>query len=215
LKFDPAILLGVDQIGGPVELPLTQPGRRETRLIGSRLNGLQPLQVLGLAHAGEGQCDLAEPELEELKRQLQDKQDRLLRALADTENLRRRGQRDREDYVKYANETLLRDLIPVLDNFDRALAAARAAGQGGNVLNGIELIQRELLRVLEKAGLSRYSAVGERFDPTRHEAIARVVSADSAPDTVVHETAAGYLLNGRVLRPALVAVAAAPDEDAA
>ena len=103
----------------------------------------------------------------------------------------------------------------MLDNFDRALAAARAAGQGGNVLNGIELIQRELLRVLEKAGLSRYSAVGERFDPTRHEAIARVVSADSAPDTVVHETAAGYLLNGRVLRPALVAVAAAPDEDAA
>ena len=159
--------------------------------------------------------EVAEPEIEELKRQLQDKQDRLLRALADTENLRRRGQRDREDYVKYANETLLRDLIPVLDNFDRALAAARAAGQGGNVLNGIELIQRELLRVLEKAGLSRYSAVGERFDPTRHEAIARVVSADSAPDTVVHETAAGYLLNGRVLRPALVAVAAAPDEDAA
>jgi len=159
--------------------------------------------------------DVAEPELEALKRQLQDKQDRLLRALADTENLRRRAQRDREDYIKYASETLLRDLIPVLDNFDRALAAARTAGEGGNVLNGIELIQRELLRVLEKAGLSRYSAVGERFDPTRHEAIARVVSADSAPDTVVHETAAGYLLNGRVLRPALVAVAAAPDEDAA
>ena len=159
--------------------------------------------------------EVAEPELEELKRQLQDKQDRLLRALADTENLRRRGQRDREDYVKYANETLLRDLIPVLDNFDRALAAARAAGQSGNVLNGIELIQRELQRVLEKAGVTRYSAVGERFDPTRHEAIARVVSAEAAPDTVVNETAAGYLLNGRVLRPALVAVAAAPDEDAA
>ena len=154
-------------------------------------------------------------EMESLRRELQDKQDRLLRALAETDNVRRRAQRDREDYVKYANETLLRDLIPVLDNFDRALAAARAAGQGGNVLNGIELIQRELLRVLEKAGLSRYSAVGERFDPTRHEAIARVVSAESAPDTVVHETAAGYLLNGRVLRPALVAVAAAPDEDAA
>ena len=63
--FDPAILLGVDQVGGPVELPLAQPGRRETRLIGSRLNGLQPLQVFGLAHAGEGQCHLPEPELEE------------------------------------------------------------------------------------------------------------------------------------------------------
>jgi molecular chaperone GrpE len=159
--------------------------------------------------------DVAEPDLEELKRQLEDRQDRLLRALAETENVRRRGQRDREDYVRYANESLLRDLIPVLDNFDRALAAARAARESGTVVSGIELIQREIQRVLEKHGVTRYSAVGERFDPTRHEAIARVVSTETAPDTVVHETAAGYLLNGRVLRPAMVAVAAAPDEDAA
>jgi molecular chaperone GrpE len=159
--------------------------------------------------------DVAEPDFEELKRQLEDKQDRLLRALAETENLRRRAQRDREDYVKYATETLLRDIIPVLDNLDRALAAARAAGETGTMVSGVELIQRELLRVLEKSGLTRYSAMGERFDPTRHEAIARVASAGSAPDTVVHETAAGYLLNGRVLRPAMVAVAGAPDEDAA
>ena len=159
--------------------------------------------------------DTAESDLEELKRQLEDKQDRLLRALAETDNVRRRAQRDREDYVRYANESLLRDLIPVLDIFDRALAAARAAGQSGTVLSGIELIQRELQRVLEKAGVTRYSAVGERFDPTRHEAIARVVSVDATPDTVVAETAPGYLLHGRILRPAMVAVAAAPDEDAA
>jgi len=156
-----------------------------------------------------------ETEIEDLRRQLEDRQDKLLRALAETDNVRRRAQRDREDYVKYATETLLRDLIPVLDNFDRALAAARAAGESGTVVSGVELIQRELLRMLEKAGLTRYSAVGERFDPTRHEAIARVVSADRPPDTVVQETAAGYLLNGRVLRPAMVAVAGAPDEDAA
>ena len=159
--------------------------------------------------------DVAEPDLDELKRQLDDRQDRLLRALAETENVRRRDQRERDDYIKYANETLLRDLIPVLDNFERALAAARASGESTTVVSGVELIQRELLRVLEKAGLTRYSALGERFDPTRHEAIARVVSAERPPDTVVHETAAGYLLNGRVLRPAMVAVAAAPDEDAA
>jgi molecular chaperone GrpE len=159
--------------------------------------------------------DTVAPDVDELKRQLEDRQDRLLRALAETENLRRRAQRDREDYVKYANESLVRDLIPVLDNFDRALAAARTAGEAPSVVNGVELIQRELLRVLERSGLARYSAVGERFDPTRHEAIARVVSVDAPPDTVVTETAAGYLLHGRVLRPALVAVAAAPDEDAA
>ena len=160
--------------------------------------------------------DVAEqPSLEELKRQLDEKQDRLLRALADIENLRRRSQRDREEYVKYANESLLRDLVPVLDNFDRAVAAARAAGAPGTVVEGIELIHRELLRVLERHGVTRYSAVGQPFDPSRHEAIARVVSAEQRPDTVVGETAPGYLLHGRLLRPALVAVAAAPDEDAA
>src|SRR5207237_3980351 len=150
--------------------------------------------------------DVAEqPSLEELKRQLDEKQDRLLRALADIENLRRRSQRDREEYVKYANESLLRDLVPVLDNFDRAVAAARAGGAAGTVVEGIELIQRELLRVLERHGVTRYSAVGQPFDPSRHEAIARVVSTEQRPDTVVSETATGYLLHGRVLRPALVA----------
>ncbi len=154
-------------------------------------------------------------EIESLRREVQDKQDRLLRALAETDNVRRRAQRDREDYVKYATESLLRDLVPVLDNLERALTAARTAGGGGNVVEGVELIQREMLRVLERSGLTRYSAVGQPFDPARHEAIARVVSGEAAPDTVLHETAPGYLLHGRVLRPALVAVAAAPDEDAA
>jgi molecular chaperone GrpE len=185
-------------------------------------------------------------EIEELKRQLDEKQDRLLRALAEADNVRRRGQRDREEYVKYANESLLRDLIPVLDNLDRALVAVRAAGRptaeasgemtgavraagrptaeaGGemtgpgnaaSVLAGVELIQRELLKVLERAGVTRYSALGQPFDPTRHEAIARTVRTDVAPDTVVGEQLPGYLLHGRILRPALVAVAAAP-EDAA
>jgi molecular chaperone GrpE len=98
---------------------------------------------------------------------------------------------------------------------DRALDSARTTAGAGSVVTGVELIQRELLRVLERAGVARYSAVGQPFDPTRHEAIARVVSAEAAPNTVVNETAPGYLLHGRVLRPAMVAVAAAPDEDAA
>jgi molecular chaperone GrpE len=165
--------------------------------------------------AAEPEAAAPQTEIENLRRELQDKQDRLLRALAETDNVRRRAQRDREDYVKYANETLLRDLVPVLDNLDRALTAGRATEGAATVVEGVELIQREVLRVLERAGLSRYSAVGQPFDPARHEAIARVVSAEATPDTVVHETAPGYLLHGRVLRPALVAVAAAPDEDAA
>ena len=161
-------------------------------------------------------------EVEELRRQLDEKQDRLLRALAEADNVRRRAQRDREEHARYANEALLRDLIPVLDNLDRALAAVRAAGgstgEAGDVASlreGVELIQRELLKVLERAGVTRYSAVGQPFDPTRHEAIARVPSPDAAPDTVVAEQLPGYLLHGRVLRAALVAVAAAPDQGGA
>jgi molecular chaperone GrpE len=164
--------------------------------------------------SADAPTDLA-AECEELRRQVDDRQDKLLRALAETENVRRRAQRDRDEYVKNAAESLLKDLVPVLDNLDRALAAARAGDNPTGVVEGVELIQRELLRVLERAGVTRYSAVGQRFDPTRHEAIARVVSPTEPADSVVAETAPGYLLHGRVLRPALVAVAAAPDEDAA
>src|SRR2546430_6479914 len=153
------------------------------------------------------------PEVEELRRQRDETHDRLLRALADAENARRRAQREREEYVRYANESLLRDLIPVLDNLDRALEAARTTGDASAVVGGVELIQRELLKVLERAGVTRYSALGQPFDPTRHEAIARVVSLDAKPGTVVGETMPGYQLHNRVLRAALVSVAAAPDED--
>ena len=167
--------------------------------------------------APEGAAEAAErgDEVAELRRQLDDRQDRLLRALAETDNVKRRAQRERDEYTRYANEALIRDILPVLDNLERALEAARSAGNAANVVEGVELILRELLKVLERAGVTRYSALGQPFDPTRHEAIARVVSPDGAPDTVVRETAPGYLLHGRVLRAALVAVAAAPDEDVA
>ena len=154
-------------------------------------------------------------EIEDLKRQLAEKHDRLLRAVAEVDNVKRRTQRERDDYVRYANESLLRDLLPILDNFDRALEAARASREATRVVEGVALIQREMLKVLERIGVTRYSALGERFDPKRHEAAGRVVSVNEPPDTVVAEIAPGYSLNGRLLRPAQVVVAAAPDEDAA
>ncbi|HMH51089.1 MAG TPA: nucleotide exchange factor GrpE [Candidatus Acidoferrum sp.] len=162
-----------------------------------------------------GPAETASPEVEDLKRQVAEKQDRLLRALAEVDNVKRRTQREREDYVRYANEGLVRDLLPIIDNFDRALDAARASQEAAKVVEGVALIQRELLKVLERVGVTRYSAVGERFDPNRHDAAGRVVSTNQPPDTVVTDLTAGYLLNGRVLRPAQVLVAAAPDEDAA
>ena len=173
----------------------------------SKVHSSEPVES---GPAAEGAAET----VEELRRQVEEKQDRLLRALAEAENIRRRSQRDREEYVRYANESLLRDLLPVLDNLDRALGAARATNDASGVVGGVELIQRELLKVLERAGVTRYSALGQPFDPTRHEAVARVVSANAKPGTVVGETLPGYMLHNRVLRAALVSVAAAPDEDA-
>ena len=152
--------------------------------------------------------------LEAKTRELEVQQDRYLRAAAEFDNVRKRSAREREDYTRYANEALLRDLLPVLDNLDRALQAARAEPVTG-LTTGVALIQRELLRVLEKSGLTPFTSVGEPFDPERHEAVARVPSTDRPDMTVAGETARGYLLHGRVLRPALVTVAVAPEDPGA
>jgi len=153
--------------------------------------------------------------LEETKRVLDEKTDRYLRAVAELDNQKKRAQREREEYIRFATASLLRELLPVLDNFDRALGAARASAEAQGFLAGVELIQRELLKVLEKFGATPYSAVGQPFDPERHEAVQRVLKPDAADMTVVEEIARGYLLNGRVLRPAIVVVAVPPDSDTA
>src|SRR5947209_18106882 len=124
-----------------------------------------------------------EPEtrIQELERELAEQKDRMLRAMAEADNVRRRAQRDAEDRVRYANESLLRELIPVLDNLDRALASARAAKGAEGVVAGVELIQRELLRVLERAGVSRYSASGKPSNPPPTEPLARLGAGERAP----------------------------------
>lgn len=150
--------------------------------------------------------------LEEKTREADATHDRYLRALAELDNVKKRAQRDREEYIRFANESLLRELLPVLDNFDRAIQAARASAGAEAFVAGVELMQRELLRVLEKFGVTAFSAVGELFNPKRHEAVARVPTPDHPEMTVVEETLRGYLLNGRVLRPAMVTVAVRPDD---
>jgi molecular chaperone GrpE len=159
-----------------------------------------------------------EQEIERLQRELSAKareteslQDKNLRLMAEFDNARKRAAREREEYVRFANESLIRDILPVLDNFDRALQAARSETAAAAVTAGVELIQRELLRVLEKSGLTPFSSVGQPFDPERHEAIARVPTAEHPEMTVIAETARGYLLHGRVLRAAMVSVAVAPE----
>lgn len=140
-------------------------------------------------------------------------QDRYLRTLAEFENYRKRTARDREDWRRQAQADLVREILPALDNFDRALAALPATGGDGGFRTGVELIHKDFLKALERVGVRPFSALGERFDPQRHEAVGRVEGRPGVPDqTVVDETLRGYLFHDRVLRPAQVVVAVEPGE---
>ncbi len=154
--------------------------------------------------------DTLRAEVDAKAREAAEAHDRYLRALADFDNFRRRVTREREEWRRQAQEELLREILPVLDNFDRALAGAPAPGADGGLRAGVELIHRDFLKALERIGVRPFGAVGEPFDPQRHEAVGRVERADVADQTVVDEMQRGYLFHERVLRPARVVVAVEP-----
>lgn len=138
---------------------------------------------------------------------LKDEHDRLLRAAADLENGRKRAAREREDVQRFGLERIVKDLIPVVDDLDRALAAA---GTDDPLVEGVRLVRAAFERALAKHGVTGFSALGQPFDPALHEALMQVPSADQPPGTVVVEHARGFKLNDRLVRPAMVGVAVAP-----
>ncbi|MGH7767321.1 MAG: nucleotide exchange factor GrpE [Candidatus Binatia bacterium] len=157
-------------------------------------------------------------ECEKLRRQLEDKEregkenyDRLLRQAAEVENYKKRVAREKAEAIRYANESLVKDLLPVLDNLERALGYAKGGGNGKPLLEGIEMVLKSFLETLAKHGVSQVSAVGEPFDPNKHEAIAQVATPEHDPNTVVEEHHKGYYLLDRLLRPAQVSVAKPPE----
>lgn len=128
---------------------------------------------------------------------------------ADFENYQKRAQRDLATERRYAQLPLAGDLLPALDNLERALNAARQAGDDGPLARGVALVQTQLLDVLRRHGVSRVEAQGQPFDPNRHEAVMQQPSAEVPPQTVLQVLENGYLLHERVLRPARVIVSAA------
>ena len=137
----------------------------------------------------------------------QDYNDRLLRLQADFENFRRRSRQEKDDFYKYASEQLVVALLPVLDNFALALAAEGDSLDGFKA--GVQMIHRQLLDVLAAEGVTPIQAVGEPFDPARHEAVAQDGSGQHPANTVVEEFRRGYSLRDKVIRPAMVKVAVA------
>lgn len=160
--------------------------------------------------SGEESLEALRTERDARAREAVEAQDRYLRTLADFENFRRRTGREREDWRRQAQEALLREILPALDNFDRALTTPPAPGADSAFRTGVELIHRDFLAALERLGVRPFVAVGQPFDPTRHEAVSRVERADLDDNTVVAEPLRGYLFQERVLRPAQVVVAVHP-----
>ena len=132
--------------------------------------------------------------------------DRLLRLHAEFENYKKRMVRERSEFVKFANEALILEFLPVLDSLERALATARSAAEAQAVAEGLEIILRLFQTTLDKVGVKVIEALDREFDPNLHQAVAQVESPDGRDNIVVEEVRKGYLLEGRLLRPSMVKV---------
>lgn len=148
-------------------------------------------------------------ELEQVRARAAEMQDQALRVSAEMQNVRRRAERDVENAHKYALEKFSTDLLPVMDSLERGLQAAGGDESTQAVREGVELTLRILTDVMRKYGVEAVESVGQPFNPSLHEAMSMVPSPDHAPNTVMAVLQKGYTLNGRLVRPAMVIVAAA------
>ncbi len=151
---------------------------------------------------------------DELRARIADLEDRLLREQAEMENFRRRSSRDAMEAMKYQALPVVRDLLPVLDNLDRAIQAAEQTGDVARLLEGIRMVATQLKDTLRAHAAEPIEAEGQPFDPNLHEAVSQVATADCPPMTVVQVVETGYRMHDRVVRPAKVIVSCAPSDPA-
>lgn len=145
-------------------------------------------------------------EIELLKEQLDEEKDRYIRQLAEFDNFRKRTQKDREEFIKYANEQLILELVDVLENLERGLETAKESNGKDKLIEGMELVYKQFKDVLESKGLASIKAVGEQFDPYKHEAMMITQTDECGEDTVLEEYTKGYMLNNNVIRCSKVRV---------
>ena len=168
----------------------------------------------------EEKKDLPPPTPEELKQlreqatKAEEYYDRLQRQVAEADNLRKRLAKEKQDAIRYANESLIVELLPTIDNFEMAINAAQKSGDNSidSLKTGIEMIYTQIKRTLEEIGVTEIDATGQTFDPSQHEAMSRIKTSKAEEGTVLEQTRKGYRLRDRLLRAASVVVAIAPDE---
>ncbi len=142
----------------------------------------------------------------EAREQADKNQDLYLRSQAEIENIKKRNQKDKAEWIKYSNESLVKELLPVLDNLEKAIAHTNNESSAEAIRNGVELTLKGLRDTLSKSGLKEVTAKGERFDPCVHHAVSQEENDSVEPGTVLHELQKGFTLNERLIRPAMVVV---------
>ncbi|CBE69305.1 Protein grpE (HSP-70 cofactor) [Candidatus Methylomirabilis oxygeniifera] len=148
-------------------------------------------------------------DLKERTTEIESLNDRLLRLHAEFENYKKRASRERSEFVRFANEGLILELLPVVDSLEHAVATVRIGGDVQGLTEGVDIILRLFQTTLEKVGVKPIEAVGHEFDPNVHQAVAQVETTDGRDNIAVEEVRRGYLLEGRLLRPAMVKVSKA------
>lgn len=169
--------------------------------------------AIDAAVAEEGAAETGDAETPDLETQLKTQQDRLLRLQAELENLRSRHARELAEQHRYAGLELARDLLPVVDNVDRAIEASEKGGEQGTLLEGFRMVRQQLAGVLAQHQCVPIDAAGEPFDPQFHEAILQQPSDDAPANHVSMVTQTGYRMHDRVVRPAQVIVSSGPAEE--
>ena len=149
-------------------------------------------------------------QIEKLNKENAQLKDAALRAMAESQNSARRQRQELENFRKWSNESLVADLIPVLDNFDRTIQAVSKGASVESLAEGVNAIERQLRKVLEQYNVRRIDPVGEKFDPALHEAVVTHETAEHADDTVLEVLEAGYVIHDRLIRPSRVKVSKRP-----
>jgi molecular chaperone GrpE len=159
------------------------------------------------AESEHADVELLRAQIAEKDKEIAELKDKYLRTLADSENARKRIRQQSEESIRIQREAILRDLLPIIDNLERALAAARSGTDTKTIVDGVDMTVRALIDFLRAQGVTPLQSVGQAFDPNRHEAVDHVASEKHPPNTVVDEFHRGYLIGDRILRPARVSVA--------
>jgi len=166
-----------------------------------------PIQSAGDLEALRAEVEKLTQQVLEKDKEIAELKDKYLRTLAETDNVRRRVRQQSEESVRLQRENLLRDLLPIIDNLERAVEAAREGGNGKSIIEGVEMTLASMLDFLKSQGVTPQAAVGQPFDPAHHEAVDHVSSDVHPANTVVQEFHRGYRIGDRTLRPARVVVA--------